>query len=158
MLVTKTFNKNVQQSINQNYVMSKFKNFMSLTFAVIVSVVMISCSDEPWDAMSWSVVNSNTDDIQVTLKLAQNTVVSSRKGGKVVFTCENYDDLYIDAQNGIIFNEMVSVENNKIVIELPPIADDVEESMQIFFVKTHKHKKPLTCFVIYREVESAESD
>lgn len=123
-----------------------------------------SCKDDDWEPLKWKVENLSPENIVVKThpgnksSESEKFIIANEEGGEIIFYCENYDELYIAANeygnndDSVDREELsVNLEGNKLVINFPKFDELPEEtSWLILLIKTRTNKNPGTVFWIGR--------
>ena len=154
-------NKNNLNLINMK---TKINVFWILTVITLSMTLLSSCKDDDWEPLKWTVDNMNPENIVVKThpknesSESEKFIIANAEGGEIIFSCENYDDLYIAVNeygnnNDSLNHEDLSVklEGDKMVINFPKLdALPEETSWTILTIKTRTNKNPGTVFWIGR--------
>ena len=140
-----------------------FKIFNLIAVTLLSMLSFSSCKEDDWEPLKWTVDNMNPENIVVKNKPdydygTQQTIIANEEGGEIIFSCENYDDLYIAVNeygnNGdsIIHEDLsVNLEGDKMIINFPKMDELPEEtSWTIITIKTKTNKNSGTVFWIGR--------
>ena len=142
-------------------------NFKILSLMAVCLLSMISfsaCKDDNWEPLKWKVDNRNPENIVVKThpehqsSESEKFIIANEEGGEIIFSCENYDELYIAVNeygnNGDSVNNedlSVNLEGEKLIINFPKLDELPEEtSWTILIIKTRTNKKSGTVFWIGR--------
>lgn len=139
---------------------TKFKIFYRISICLLAMISLVSCKDEDWEPLKWTVDNMNPENIVVKYNPdfdpygIQQTVIANEEGGEIVFYCENYDDLYMSRNSDYSFDNniiSVKVEDDKVIINFPKLEEIPEGGTTvILFIKTRNNKNPESVFMIAR--------
>ena len=140
-----------------------FKIFNLIAVTLLSMLSFSSCKDEDWEPLKWTVDNMNPENIVVKNKPdydygTQQTIIANEEGGEIIFSCENYDDLYIAVNeygnNGDSIDHedlSVNLEGDKMIINFPKLDELPEKtSWTILVIKTRTNKNSGTVFWIGR--------
>ena len=141
-----------------------FKNFSLTAFTLLSMISFSSCKDDEWEPLKWKVDNMNPENIVVKThpknesSESEKFIIANAEGGEIIFSCENYDDLYIAVNkyrnNGDSINHedlSVNLEGDKLIINFPKLDELPEEtSWTIFIIKTRTNKNPGSVFWVGR--------
>ena len=142
----------------------KFSVFRILTVFTLSFALFSSCKEDDWEPLKWKVDNMNPENIVVKTHPKNDSyesekfIIANSEGGEIIFSCENYDDLYIAVNeygnNGeSIEHEDLSVnlEGDKMIINFPKLDELPEKtSWTILVIKTRTNKNSGTVFWIGR--------
>ena len=140
----------------------KIFNLIAVTLLSILS--FSSCKDDDWEPLKWTIDNMNPENIVVKTQPknespeSEKFIIANAEGGEIIFSCENYDDLYIAVNeygnNGDSIDHedlSVNLEGDKMIINFPKLDELPEKtSWTILVIKTRTNKNSGTVFWIGR--------
>ena len=143
---------------------TKFNVLRILTVITLSFTLFSSCKDDDWEPLKWKVDNMNPENIVVKThpkndsSESEKFIIANAEGGEIIFSCENYDDLYIavneygNNSDSINHEDLsVNLEGDKMIINFPKLDELPEEtSWTILIIKTRTNKNPGTVFWIGR--------
>lgn len=137
----------------------------NLIAVILLSIISFSsCKDDDWEPLKWKVDNMNPENIVVKThpksesSESEKFIIANEEGGEIIFSCENYDDLYVavneygNDSDSINHEDLsVNLEGDKMIINFPKLDELPEEtSWTILIIKTRMNKNPGTVFWIGR--------
>ena len=137
----------------------KLVHKLFIVACIIAATMSISSCKDDWDAMVF-VAGGDTENISYTPNWygGQMSIVAPYDAGHIVFTCQNYHNLYLE-ENG---SEIDSFDNgsvavtieagNRVVIDFKEVDEDTPNANQfvILDVKTRQEKRASCFFTIQR--------
>ena len=143
---------------------TNFKIFSLIAVTLLSMISFSSCKDDDWEPLKWTVENMSPENIVVKTNPkngspeSEKFIIANAEGGEIIFSCDNYDDLYIavneygNHSNSINHEDLsVNLEGDKMIINFPKLDELPEEtSWTILLIKTRTNKNSGTVFWIGR--------